>query len=234
MAEMSILSQAEFMVHASLSEEELTRWLKHGLLVPAGRTAGKAPLFASSQVETVQAIRSLLDLGYDEEGVSKIVRKVGLPAPEGVGGAVPDKLRTVGELAQACAVNARTIKHWEEKELLEPDARSEGGFRLYGPATIERCRRIMDLQNIGYTLEEIRGLSDLLDEPEAVTEGFKTDPQPQPIEVLESHSKSLKERLDQVGASSKRLEDLLRRRGKATSACRSLLSKYQKAQREQK
>lgn len=233
MNDISILSSEEFVQKAGLSDDEMARWLKLGLIVPAGRTAGKAALFSSSQVEIVQTIRSLLALGYDEDRVCRIVRKVGLPA-DGLGGAVPQKLRTVGELAQACDVNPRTIKHWEDKELLEPDARSDGGFRLYGSAMAERCRRIIDLQNIGYSLEEIKGVKGLLDEPEALVQAFKAEHRPADIEILDMQSTSLRERIDRVSASAKRLEDLLKRRLKAAAACRSLLNKHQKARRDQK
>ncbi|MBN1426090.1 MerR family transcriptional regulator [Candidatus Fermentibacteria bacterium] len=229
-----ILSHEEFTQKAGMSDEEMATWLKLGLLVPAGRTAGKAALFSSAQVEIVQTIRSLLALGYDEDKVSRIVRKVGLPAAEGSGGVVPEKLRTVGELAQACEVNPRTIKHWEDKELLEPDARSEGGFRLYGPAMADRCRRIIDLQNVGYSLEEIRAVKGILDEPENLVEAFKKAPTPGEIEILEMQSSSLKERIDRVTASAKRLDDLMKRRGKAIAVCRSLWNKHQKTQRDGK
>jgi DNA-binding transcriptional MerR regulator len=234
MTESTILSHEEFAARVELTEEDMAKWLKLGLIVPAGRTAGKAALFSSSQVEIVQTIRSLLALGYDEEEVSRIVRKVGLPPAERGGGTVPEKLRTVGELAQACEVNPRTIKHWEDKELLEPDARSEGGFRLYGPSVVERCRRITDLQNSGYTLEEIKAVKGLLDEPDTVVEAFKADPRPDVIELFEIQSTSLKARIETVTASAKRLDDLLKRRAKSIAVCRALQAKHQKAQRGQK
>ncbi|MCU0612889.1 MAG: MerR family transcriptional regulator [Candidatus Eisenbacteria bacterium] len=234
MSDNVILSHEEFLLKANLNEEQMAKWLKLGLVVPAGRTARKAALFSGSQLEIVQSVRALLALGYDEEEVARIVRKVGLPASAGLGGVVPEKLRTVGELAQDCDVNPRTIKHWEDKELLEPDARSEGGFRLYGPAIVDRCRRIIDLQNVGYTLEEIKGVKGLLDDPETLVEALKADPRPAAIEILEIQTASLKERIEHVAASAKRLDDLLKRRVKATAACRSVLSKHQKAQRDDK
>lgn len=40
---------------------------------------------------------------------------------------------------------------------MDPQARSEGGFRLYGPEAVERIRWIIKLQAIGFTLAEIQG-----------------------------------------------------------------------------
>ncbi len=234
MSETSILSREEFLQRTGLSEEEMDRWMRLGLIVPAGRTAGKAALFFSSQLETAQTIRALLSLGYDDEKVARIVRKVGLPRPAKGGEAVPEKLRTVGELAEECGVNPRTIKHWEEKELLEPDARSEGGFRLYGPAVVARCRRIMDLQNIGFTLEEIREARGLLDEPASIVEGLRAEPSLALVEAAERQNTVLRERLERVAASARRLEELLRQRAKAIATCRAMLSKKEKTQRGQK
>jgi DNA-binding transcriptional MerR regulator len=46
---------------------------------------------------------------------------------------------------------------YEELGLLEPDSRSDGGFRLYGQEAIERINWIVKLQAIGFTLAEIQG-----------------------------------------------------------------------------
>jgi DNA-binding transcriptional MerR regulator len=63
----------------------------------------------------------------------------------------------VGELAKAVGKTVRAMHLYEELGLLEPDARSEGGFRLYGQAAIERINWIVKLQAIGFTLAEIQG-----------------------------------------------------------------------------
>lgn len=222
----------EFLSKASLSPDEGERWMKLGLLVPAARTTGKVPVFTEDQLATVETVRSLLALGYDEEGVAKIVRKVGLPGTGNRGVNPGGSLRTVGELAQECRVNPRTIKHWEDKGLLEPDARSEGGFRLYGPGVLERCRRIVDLQNLGYTLEEIRAAAGLLDTPEALIQAFRKDPRAETIALMERENAGLKERITLVMESAKRLEDLVKRRTKAIATCKALLDKSAKERRE--
>ncbi len=232
MTETSILSKEEFIKRTELLEDRLERWLKLGLIIPVGHTAGEVSFFAPSQLETIEKIRTLLGLGYDEEEVAKIIRRVGLPSSEGQASEVPQKLRTVGELAQICDLNTRTIKHWEEKGLLQPDARSEGGFRLYGPASVARCKRIVDLQNLGYTLEQIHGMDEMLLEIEPLGETLKAELSDEVIGTLETHSVALKKRIKMVRDSAKRLEDLLKRRGKLVSTLKSQLEKQIKNQKQ--
>jgi DNA-binding transcriptional MerR regulator len=67
------------------------------------------------------------------------------------------KLMRVGELAKAVGKTVRAMHLYEELGLLEPRARSEGGFRLYGEEAIDRIHWIVKLQAIGFTLAEIQG-----------------------------------------------------------------------------
>ena len=67
------------------------------------------------------------------------------------------KLMRVGELAKAVGKTVRAMHLYEELGLLEPRARSEGGFRLYGPEAVDRIHWIVKLQAIGFTLAEIQG-----------------------------------------------------------------------------
>src|SRR5512147_1099007 len=67
------------------------------------------------------------------------------------------KLMRVGELARAVGKTVRAMHLYEELGLLEPAARSEGGFRLYAEDAVERIRWIVKLQAIGFTLSEIQG-----------------------------------------------------------------------------
>ena len=67
------------------------------------------------------------------------------------------KMMRVGELARAVGKTVRAMHLYEELGLLEPRARSEGGFRLYGPEAVDRIHWIVKLQAIGFTLAEIQG-----------------------------------------------------------------------------
>lgn len=67
------------------------------------------------------------------------------------------KLMRVGELAKVVGKTVRAMHLYEELGLLEPRARSEGGFRLYGREAVDRIHWIVKLQAIGFTLPEIQG-----------------------------------------------------------------------------
>ena len=157
-----VLSMEDLARESGVPSESLAEWTKAKLLKPAGFGGGKAPLFAAAGLDRVAHIKKLADLGYGAEEILKIIRKVGLPH-DGHGrrqAAHKDSFLTVGNLAERSGVSPRTIKHWEDKGIIGPDMRTEGGFRLYSESYVFLCQLIRDLQLFGYTLEEIKAVSD--------------------------------------------------------------------------
>jgi len=69
----------------------------------------------------------------------------------------------IGEVAERIGLSLRTIRYYEEVGLAVPSARSDGGFRLYVADDVERLRVIMQMKPLGFSLEEMRELLDLLD-----------------------------------------------------------------------
>ncbi len=68
----------------------------------------------------------------------------------------------IGELAERTALSLRTIRHYDEVGLLHPSARSEGGFRVYSEEDYERLLLIRQARSLGFGLEEIAELLDVL------------------------------------------------------------------------
>ncbi len=64
----------------------------------------------------------------------------------------------IGDLANRAGVTARTIRYYEELGLIEPEERTEGGFRLYSDAQLRRLKIIQSLKELGFDLERIRDL----------------------------------------------------------------------------
>jgi DNA-binding transcriptional MerR regulator len=63
----------------------------------------------------------------------------------------------IGEVAERTGVTQRTLRFYEEKGLLQPPSRLEGGFRLYSEDDVSRVERIKRLQTLlGFTLAEIK------------------------------------------------------------------------------
>ena len=62
----------------------------------------------------------------------------------------------IGELARRAGKTVRTIHFYEELELLHPTARSKGGFRMYNDSALDRIHWIEKLQELGFSLTDIR------------------------------------------------------------------------------
>lgn len=72
---------------------------------------------------------------------------------------------TIGGLASRAGVNLQTVRYYERRGLLSPVGRKESGYRVYGLDTLKRLKFIRRAKELGFTLEEIRGLLDLRIEP---------------------------------------------------------------------
>jgi DNA-binding transcriptional MerR regulator len=158
----NVFSKDDLLRRTGVSEEVLVRWTKEKLVKPAGFTDDKTPLFSEETLARLENILKLKELGYGLEEIQKIIKKIGLPRAKAnrVNNNSVDQFLTVGSLAEKAGVSPRTIKHWEDKGIIEPDMRSEGGFRLYSKIYVYLCKLIQDLQLFGYTLEEIKVISD--------------------------------------------------------------------------
>ena len=63
----------------------------------------------------------------------------------------------IGEVAKLTGVTTRTLRYWEELELLQPSSYRTSGERLYSPADVTRVNRIRNLQELlGFSLAEVR------------------------------------------------------------------------------
>ncbi len=67
----------------------------------------------------------------------------------------------IGEVADRTGVTQRTLRFYEEKGLLKPPTRMDGGFRLYSEEDVGRVEQIRRLQNLlGLALAEIKEMVD--------------------------------------------------------------------------
>lgn len=80
--------------------------------------------------------------GYDEQ--------------DGENGQDAGDLVRVGDLAASAGLTVRALHHYEDIGLLAPARRSAAGYRLYGPAAVERLYRVSLLRRLGLSLDQIR------------------------------------------------------------------------------
>lgn len=71
----------------------------------------------------------------------------------------------IGTLAKRTGTKVQTIRYYEQIGLLPEPGRTEGGQRRYGDADLDRLAFIRHARQLGFTLEAIRELLDLSDNP---------------------------------------------------------------------
>jgi MerR family transcriptional regulator, mercuric resistance operon regulatory protein len=69
-----------------------------------------------------------------------------------------------GDVARLAGLSADTLRHYEKRGLLPKALRTEGGYRLYPPETLDRLRTIQSALRVGFKLSE---LADFLKERSA-------------------------------------------------------------------
>ena len=70
----------------------------------------------------------------------------------------------IGEFARLTGVPAKTLRFYDMLGLLEPAHRTAAGYRLYGPEEAARLAFIKRAKLLGLNLEEIKELTNLIDE----------------------------------------------------------------------
>jgi len=82
----------------------------------------------------------------------------------------------IGEVADRTGVTQRTLRFYEERGLLKPPTRMEGGFRLYSEDDVERVEQIKRLQSLlGLTLAEIKEMVEAEEVREELNATFRPD-----------------------------------------------------------
>ncbi|WP_341856333.1 MerR family transcriptional regulator [Brachybacterium sp. GPGPB12] len=66
------------------------------------------------------------------------------------------QLLHIGAVAERTELSLRTLRHYDEIGLVNPSERSEGGFRLYSEADVERILLIRRMKPLDFTLEQMR------------------------------------------------------------------------------
>ena len=96
----------------------------------------------------------------------------------------------IGEFSRLMQVTIKTLRHYEQKELLIPEEVDEWtGYRYYSIGQMQKLTSIRQLQQLGFTLEEIKDLYD-----------------------NESHVPSVEQLTKKIEETERRLQQLMSRR----------------------
>ncbi len=85
----------------------------------------------------------------------------------------------IGEVAARTGVTQRALRFYEEKGLLHPPERMEGGFRRYSEDDVTRIEFVKKLQDLlGFTLSEIKEMVEAEELRQQVIASRHADPNP--------------------------------------------------------
>ena len=71
---------------------------------------------------------------------------------------------TIGEVAERSGFSASALRYYEGIGLVVPSSRSDGGYRLYDDADLDRLAFVSRAKDLGCTLDEIGDLLGILEE----------------------------------------------------------------------
>ena len=64
----------------------------------------------------------------------------------------------IGEVAAGAGVSVDTVRYYERLKLWPRARRTSGNFRLFGSDSVQRVQFIKQAQDLGFSLDEIKGL----------------------------------------------------------------------------
>ena len=106
----------------------------------------------------------------------------------------------ISEAARLSGLSAKTIRYYEDIDLIEPAERGENGYRRYDSKAVEALHFLARAREVGFNLPECRQLLELQRDQSRQSRHAKAL-------VLEK-SRQLQQRIDQLMVMQKILRDL--------------------------
>lgn len=124
---------------------------------------------------------------------------------------------TIGEAARSAGCKAPTIRYYEQIGLMPSPDRTCGNQRLYAGADVERLSFIRHARDLGFSIEAIRELLDLADQPDRPCEEADA--------IAFRHLQDVRARIARMQALAAELERMLEQcAGGVISSCRVINS----------
>ena len=122
-----------------------------------------------------------------------------------------DGMHQIGEVAKEVGLSLRTIRHYEEVNLVPPSGRTSGGFRLYTDDDIERLRLVKQMKPLEFSLEEMRDLLEARDRLAAGVTGAELGALADRVAMFADAAEQRCERLRDQLRAAETMADTLRR-----------------------
>ena len=103
----------------------------------------------------------------------------------------------IGELSKRTGCDVQTIRYYERAGLLPALVRSEGNYRLYGEEQVSRLSFIRHCRSLDMTLDEIRTLLAVRDEPTRSCQEVN--------DMLDGHLEHVSSRIEELQSLQKQL-----------------------------
>jgi len=114
-------------------------------------------------------------------------------------------LLRIGQLKDQSQVPIKTIRYYEELGLIAAAQRTEGGFRLFAPAMLNRLAFIKRSQKLGLSLQEIGELLNIRDRGQSPCQEVK--------HKLQSKISEIDDKITQLTLLKSQLETLTQAEG---------------------
>ena len=114
---------------------------------------------------------------------------------------------TIGALAKLCGVTVRTLRYYEEVDLIGPVKRSSGKYRLYNHHSLKRINAILALQGLNFSLEEILAVLGPFSKSRTYT---KEEQLAQTRQSLQQQKSFIDEKINQLNTLNQDIESRLK------------------------
>lgn len=125
------------------------------------------------------------------------------PARPELAQARSDGLHNIGEAAGLSGVSAKMIRHYESIGLIPPAGRTQAGYRIYSEGDVHRLRFIKRARSLGFSVQQIEALLGLWNDRGRASAEVK--------QLAQAHARELGEKIEQMQAMQRTLEQLARR-----------------------
>lgn len=116
--------------------------------------------------------------------------------------ALREGFHNIGQASELSGVSSKMIRHYEAIGLVDPSTRTQANYRLYGEADLHRLRFIKRARTLGFSMERIRTLLALWDDPKRASAEVKR--------LAQAHAAELAEKIRELQAMQRTLETLAR------------------------
>ena len=120
---------------------------------------------------------------------------------------------TIGDLARHTGCKVQTIRYYEQVGLMPPARRTSGNQRRYGLGHIQRLKFIRHGRELGFSLQAIRQLMNLADDPQQSCEAADR--------IAQAQLRQVESRIDRLQALQAELKRMVKQcRGGRIRECR--------------